>query len=124
MAAHRNQELAQLADLARNAPTPVVVLGDLNVTAFSPVFVELLARSGLHDCAAGQGLNTTWPAQFPPLYLQIDHCLADPGIGVLGLRSGPWVGSDHFPLEVELALPQPPGPTPVRASRARPTSRR
>jgi endonuclease/exonuclease/phosphatase (EEP) superfamily protein YafD len=123
-AASRNLELARLAELAREATGPAVVLGDFNVTAYSPVFVELLARSGLHDCAAGQGLHATWPALFPPLYLQIDHCLADPDIRILGLRSGPWVGSDHFPLEVELGLPESSGHPRVRASRAPPTSRR
>jgi len=120
----RNRELARLAALAREAPAPVVVLGDFNVTAYSPVFVELLARSGLRDCSAGQGLHATWPALFPPLSLQIDHCLAVPGIGVRGLRTGPWVGSDHFPLEVELVLPPAAGRGPVRASQGPPTSRR
>jgi endonuclease/exonuclease/phosphatase (EEP) superfamily protein YafD len=124
IAAMRNRELLRLAELAREAPAPAVVLGDFNVTAYSPVFVELLARSGLHDCAAGQGLHATWPALFPPLFLQIDHCLADPAIRILGLRSGPWVGSDHFPLEVELAPGEAPGRDRLRASRARPTSPR
>jgi endonuclease/exonuclease/phosphatase (EEP) superfamily protein YafD len=124
IAASRNLELARLAGLARDATGPAVVLGDFNVTAYSPVFVELLAGSGFRDCAAGQGLHATWPALFPPLYLQIDHCLADPHIRILGLRSGPWVGSDHFPLEVELGLPESSGHPRVRASRAPPTSRR
>ena len=124
VAASRNQELARLADLARQAPAPVIVLGDFNLTAYSPVFVELLARSGLRDCSAGQGLHATWPALFPPLFLQIDHCLADPGVTIRRLRSGPWVGSDHFPLEVELELPGAAGPNDLTASRARPTSRR
>jgi len=120
----RNRELERLAQLAREAPAPVVLLGDFNVTAYSPVFAELLARSGLRDCAAGRGLHATWPALFPPLWLQIDHCLADPGVGVRALRSGPRVGSDHFPLEVELVLPPAAGRGPVRASRGRRTSRR
>lgn len=123
IAASRNRELAQLAELVRAAPAPVVVLGDFNVTAYSPVFVELLARSGLRDCAAGQGLHATWPALFPPLFLQIDHCLADPAIGILRLRSGPWVGSDHYPLEIDMALPDGAGRGTVRASRVRRTSR-
>jgi len=124
IAASRNRELTQLAELARGSPGPVVVLGDLNVTAYSPVFAELLARSGLRDCSAGQGLHATWPAPFPPFSIQIDHYLADPGIGVRRLRSGPWVGSDHFPLEVELVLPSPAARGPLRVSRVPPTSRR
>lgn len=123
-AARRNRELGRLAVLVRESPAPVLVLGDFNVTAFSPVFVELLARSGLRDCSAGQGLNATWPALFPPLSLQIDHCLADPAVGVHRLRSGPWVGSDHFPLEVELSMPDPAAGDALRASRAPPTSPR
>jgi endonuclease/exonuclease/phosphatase (EEP) superfamily protein YafD len=124
IAATRDRELLRLAERVREVPAPVVVLGDFNVTAYSPVFVELLARSGLRDCSAGQGLHATWPALFPPLFLQIDHCLADPAIRILGLRSGPWVGSDHFPLEVELAPADAPGRDGLRASRERPTSPR
>jgi len=124
VAASRNRELARLAELARQSPAPAVVLGDFNLTAYSPVFAELLARAGMHDCSAGQGLHGTWPALFPPLLLQIDHCLADPGIAIRALRTGPWVGSDHFPLEVELVLPDASGSDGVRASRAPPTSPR
>lgn len=124
IAASRDRELSQLARLARESPAPVVVLGDFNVTAYSPVFAELLARSGLRDCSSGQGLHATWPALFPPLWMQIDHCLADPGIVIRDLRTGPWTGSDHFAVEVELALPPRAGNGPVTASPARPTSRR
>ena len=124
VAASRNRELARLAVLAREVPAPVVVLGDFNVTAYSPSFVELLARSGLRDCSAGQGLHATWPALFPPLSLQIDHCLADPAIGVRDLQTGPWVGSDHFPLVVELVPPPAAARGPVRASQRPPTSPR
>lgn len=108
VAASRARELDELAAIARHSDAPVIVLGDFNVTAFSPAFTDLLARSALSDCAAGQGFNPTWPALFPPLYMQIDHCLARGGLGVTRLHSGPYVGSDHLPLEVELRL-QPPG---------------
>ena len=124
VAASRNRELHQLAELARRSPAPAVVLGDFNLTAYSPVFAGVLARAGMRDCSAGQGLNGTWPALFPPLLLQIDHCLADPGIAIRELRTGPWVGSDHLPLEVELVLPDASGRDGFRASRAPPTSPR
>ena len=125
IAASRNRELAELAVIARSAPSPVLLLGDLNTTAFSPGFASLLADSGLRDCAAGRGLNPTWPTLFPPLYMQIDHCLAGPGLRIDDLQSGPRVGSDHFPLEVEFWPARPaPGGEGVSAAAAPRTSPR
>jgi endonuclease/exonuclease/phosphatase (EEP) superfamily protein YafD len=126
IAASRDRELDQLAGIVRAAPGPVLVLGDLNITAFSPAFSRLLGQAGLLDCAAGRGFHPTWPAWFPPLYIQIDHCLAGPGLAVTGLATGPYVGSDHYPLEVTLTLrgggpPRRPG---FSASLERRTSRR
>jgi endonuclease/exonuclease/phosphatase (EEP) superfamily protein YafD len=126
IAGSRNRELADLAAIARAAPPPVLLLGDLNTTAYSPVFESLLAASGLRDCAAGRGLNPTWPTLFPPLYVQIDHCLAGPGARIDRLRPGPRIGSDHRPLEVEIVVvPQSPaGSGGITAAAALPTSRR
>lgn len=126
IAASRNRELAELAAIARSAPSPVLLLGDLNTTAYSPVFDSLLAASGLRDCAAGRGLNPTWPALFPPLYIQIDHCLAGPGVSIDRLRPGRRVGSDHRPLEVEITVvpPSADGSGGFTAAAAPPTSRR
>jgi len=126
IAASRNLELADLAALARAAPPPVLLLGDLNTTAYSPVFDSLLAASGLRDCAAGRGLNPTWPTLFPPLYVQIDHCLAGPGVSIDRLRPGPRIGSDHRPLEVEIVVVAQPaaGTGRITAAAAPPTSRR
>lgn len=100
VAAARNGQLKALAGLARAVDGPLLVLADLNTTAFSPAFRTFLAEGGLGDCAAGRGLSPTWPARFPPLYLQIDHCLHGPGLEVTRLVTGPFVGSDHYPLEV------------------------
>ena len=121
----RNRELSMLADTARATPGPVLLLGDLNTTAFSPVFPALLAQAGLADCAAGRGYHPTWPARFPPLYMQIDHCLAGAGLEVTDFATGPYVGSDHYPLEVTLRLRTAATPGPgLTASRAPPTFRR
>ena len=126
IAANRNAELMALAALARSVDGPLAVLADLNVTAFSPVFHQLLAHGRLADCAAGRGWHPTWPAWFPPLYLQIDHCLVGAGVSVAAFRAGSYVGSDHYPLEVTL-VPAPRAPAAgdaVTASLRPPTSRR
>jgi endonuclease/exonuclease/phosphatase (EEP) superfamily protein YafD len=126
IAARRNRELIELATIARAAHGPTLLLGDFNVTAFSPAFAWLLADSGLRDCSAGRGLHPTWPARFPPLYIQIDHCLSGGGLEVARLSTGPYVGSDHYPLEIELRLVRPGGSggEDLRVSHPGPASRR
>lgn len=125
-AAARNDALDALAVLARSTDGPLLVLADLNTTAYSPSFRRLLAHGGLGDCAAGRGLHATWPALFPPLYIQIDHCLHGPGLEVARIATGPFVGSDHYPLEVTVRhrlVPARSGPG-LTAALELPTSRR
>jgi endonuclease/exonuclease/phosphatase (EEP) superfamily protein YafD len=126
IAASRDHELASLAEIAQSTRGPLLLLGDFNTTAFSPAFAALLAHSGLADCAAGRGYHPTWPTWFPPLYIQIDHCLAGPDLQVTSLSTGPYVGSDHYPLEVSIRLSDFAGGrgAELTASRAPPTSRR
>ncbi|MCK6369864.1 MAG: endonuclease/exonuclease/phosphatase family protein [Gammaproteobacteria bacterium] len=108
-AAQRNLQLQRLADLlgpprqsgdARNPPR--LLIGDMNITPFSPYFGDLLDRTGLIDRRARDGLLTTWPTWFMPVRIPIDHCIADPDLPVLAVRRGPAVGSDHYPLEIRL----------------------
>ena len=60
--------------------------------------------TGLRDSSRGMGLQPTWPADIPLLWIPIDHCLYSDGIEIRGRRTGPDVGSDHFPLIVDFEL--------------------
>lgn len=122
-AARRNAQLEVLARLARASPAPVLLLGDLNVTAFSPHFDRLLIAGGLKDCAAGRGFSPSWPTVFPPLSLRIDHCLHGPGLVPYRVTNGPRIGSDHFPLEVTVIRTDPGHAAPVPAGGAAGVSR-
>ena len=101
----RDRQLAFAAQLAA-APGEerVLVLGDLNVTAFSPRFADLLVRGGLTDSLAGQGLQSSWLSRFLPLGLTLDHVLVGPGIGVIARRRGQDFGSDHSPVIVDIIV--------------------
>ena len=106
-AVNRNRQLAEVARVAgpavgRSDPTPRIVVGDFNVTPFSPAFGDLLATTGLVDAARPRGLLGTWPTWMPLLKLQIDHCLADASLAIGDVSLGPDVGSDHVPLEILL----------------------
>lgn len=101
----RDRALAAVAERARAANGPTVVVGDLNLTPDAPVFARLLAESGLRDAFAGRGWQPTWQAGFWPLALRIDHVLASPSLCVERAETGPAVGSDHRPVVVRLRLP-------------------
>lgn len=100
----RNEEMRVIAAMARSSDQPLIVAGDLNVTVWSAHFRDLLQASRLSDCAAGVGLSPSWPAQFPPAGIRIDHCLASAHWRAMQARIGPAVGSDHFPVIADLQL--------------------
>ena len=102
--ASRNNHLHALADLAADTPGPLVLLGDLNVTPWSPHFRDLMERGGLRDSRQGFGIQPTWPQQLPWLRIPIDHALVSPRIVVLDRSVGPDIDSDHLPILVEFAL--------------------
>jgi len=100
----RNQQLKSLPLLLSDCQGPVVLLGDLNTTPWSPHFRKLLRDSGLTDSARGYGWQTTWPAGLLPLRIAIDHCLVSRDLRVIARQVGPNIGSDHLPLLVEIAV--------------------
>jgi endonuclease/exonuclease/phosphatase (EEP) superfamily protein YafD len=103
--ARRNVQLAAAAARIRATDGPRVLVGDLNVTPWSPYFADLVRDSGLEDARVGAGIWTTWPMPMPwPLRIPIDHCLTGGGVRVEAFRTGPPVGSDHRPIVVDLAI--------------------
>jgi endonuclease/exonuclease/phosphatase (EEP) superfamily protein YafD len=103
-ARQRAWELGMIADRARLETGPVLVAGDLNLTPWSRFFSRFVERSGLADCALGQGLLATWPSQVLPVRIRIDHCFASLHWRVRNVDVGPQLGSDHLPVSVELEL--------------------
>jgi endonuclease/exonuclease/phosphatase (EEP) superfamily protein YafD len=111
-AALRNAQLQRLAAEVRAAAVaeprvPPLVVGDLNLTPFSPHFAALLRTSGLSDSRRPFGLHVTWPARALPLWIPIDHCLVGGSLRAGNVVAGPPMGSDHLPLEIRLAWSQP-----------------
>ena len=104
----RNQQLEGIGDYFRQIQKPVVLIGDLNVTVWSPSYKNTIQRSGLHNARAGFGILPTLSAlspQTPWLAVPVDHCLVSPDIRVLDFRTGPAIGSDHLPIIADVVLP-------------------
>ena len=104
LARARDQALHAAAALTRAATLPVVMLGDLNLTPYSPPFDRLLADGRLRDAMQDRGWHPTWQSGFWPLALRIDHVLVSSGLCVEEATVGPAVGSDHRPVLARLRL--------------------
>jgi len=106
-AAMRNAQLQEIAALSAGLPGPNVLLGDLNITSWSPYFGDLLRNSELRDGRRGFGNQPTWPG-LPGiaglLQIPIDHTLVSDDVEVVARRVGPDVGSDHRPVEIEFRI--------------------
>ena len=100
-------ELARLLD---NQPRArLIVSGDFNLTPWSDTLRRLDRRLNL--VRRDQG-TPSWPAMryvagrlVPlPAILPIDHVYAGPAWRTVSVRRGPRLGSDHYPLIVDLTL--------------------
>ncbi len=101
----RNRHLEAVAEYVRSTKGPLIVVGDLNTTPWSPHFNRLLRRTGLRDSRRGRGIQPSWPARLPwVLRIPLDHLLHSPEIRIHGRRLGPRIGSDHLPVVLDLSL--------------------
>lgn len=108
----RDQHLASLADWmvfvagltpAGAPPMPVLILGDLNATPWCPPLRRLLATAHLRTAAGGGSvLAGSWPVAIPFLRIPLDHALLNEELGGTSYRLGPDIGSDHYPLIIEV----------------------
>jgi endonuclease/exonuclease/phosphatase (EEP) superfamily protein YafD len=103
---HRNEQLRDAASIVQALPTPKILVGDFNTSLWSPYYTRLLRQTGLYNARKGFGLLPTWPAFMPLqlLMIPIDHCLVSPEIGVIKMRTGRNIGSDHLPIVVDMVI--------------------
>lgn len=101
---YRNRQLTELAQVVDSQKGLVMVLGDLNITSWSPFFRDLLRKTGLRDSRNGFGLQPSWPTGLPLFWVPIDHCLVSPGVVVYNRQTGPNIGSDHYPVVVDFSV--------------------
>lgn len=105
-AAARNALLAHVAAqaAAQKDSTPVVV-GDFNLTPWSPYYARFAEASGLKPARNARRFDHTWPVTFDNAHLgiAIDHSFAHPSLRLVKRNIGPDLGSDHLPVTVTFA---------------------
>jgi len=115
----RNRQLEELAARVAGVSGALAVVGDFNITPYSPYFEDWLARTGLTDTRRGRAVSPSWPVQLPLIGIPIDHCAVSHEVTVVAHRRLPAFGSDHYPILVELALAQPAVPISAESSATR-----
>lgn len=100
----RDAELVVVGKLIQEAPDePTVVAGDLNDVAWS-ASSQLFARlASLLDPRRGRGFYNSYNANNPFMRWPLDHVFHSHHFRLVALHRLPNVGSDHFPMMVELS---------------------
>lgn len=98
LSALRDAQLAALAEWTAGQDQPVLLAGDLNATPWSQALRPLTA-------AGFTSLHPAWPPTWRAgsiFALSIDHAFVTAPLTLRQRRTGPNLGSDHRPLEIEV----------------------
>lgn len=110
----QRRQFVELINDARSRHEAQVIAGDFNAPIWSSFMRELLSAANLHSSANGFGWKATWPQNEYALAMLgiplpgeiirvvIDHCLVSDQFTATSFSVGGDVGSDHFPLCVEI----------------------
>ena len=102
-AALRDAQLRFAANWAADRSGYYMVVGDLNATPWSWPFRHLASVGDLRNSQNGFGLQPSFSTMSNVIFrVPIDHLLHSESIRVRDRRLGPALGSDHFPLIVDV----------------------
>jgi endonuclease/exonuclease/phosphatase (EEP) superfamily protein YafD len=109
----RNAQLAYAAHKTRYNARPTILIGDFNISPFSPIYEELFKPDGGRMKTGQKGMliaarqtktQPTWPSFLPPMMIPIDHAFVNSGFTLLSFRTLYQDGSDHRAIVVDLKL--------------------
>ena len=100
----RDVELLVIARKVAKRKGPVIVAGDLNDVAWSATTRLFGQISGLKDLRVGRGMYNTFNANHWFIRWPLDHVFVSHHFQLVSMRRLAHMGSDHYPLLVELVL--------------------
>lgn len=96
--------LQKLGNEIKDHKFPTVVAGDLNDVVWSYVDELTETKNILYDVRVGRGFYNSYNAQNPLMRWPLDHVFVTKEFSLIELERLPKIGSDHFPIFVELQL--------------------
>lgn len=107
----RNQQIAELIASATAETLPLMLVGDFNMSEWSPVYQSLASHYQDAFRQVSWGLGASWPAgeseelpNFLPPLTRLDYLWLSPELEALSLSTGIALGSDHLPLIAEFRM--------------------
>ncbi len=100
----RNQHLQEASQFLAARPGPKILLGDFNISPWSPFFSDVLRLNNLRDARLGFGIKPTWPLFFFPAAIPIDHVLVSSHVAIANFQTSGNFGSDHRAVVVDIRV--------------------
>lgn len=104
-AVSRNREIQLMGEVARSVTQPFILLGDLNASPWSQPMRQLMRQTELRYAMQGYGIGLTWRLAGVLLGAPLDYVLVSPQWTVVDYSEEGDIGSDHIPIQADLALP-------------------
>jgi endonuclease/exonuclease/phosphatase (EEP) superfamily protein YafD len=111
----RNLHLNSIATHLERESQPTILMGDFNLTPWSPYYRQFIDKTKLHNTRLGFGILPTWirPSTtvnlpqllLPILNIPIDHIFVTKDFTVARTYTGDNGNSDHAPIISELVIP-------------------
>lgn len=100
----RNELLVEMAGQLDQSQ-PRILIGDFNMTPWSPWFQVICREGQIRDASKGFGVKNTWQV-YPTILggLKIDHVLLSEHFKCTQFEVSPFLGSDHRAVMCELTL--------------------
>ena len=99
----RDAELILVGKAVKERGEPAIVCGDLNDVAWSYTTQLFLRVSKLLDPRMGRGMYNSYSANSRIFRFPLDHVFHSNEFKLIDLRVCEHVGSDHFPMLIELS---------------------
>lgn len=108
--ANRNLMINNLSKEIIYKQIPTIIIGDLNTTMYSPIYISLINKTKLIDPRKEYGINPTWSPKtklgdggivekiFKIFFIPIDHILCTSELKITSYKVGKSIGSDHLPV--------------------------
>ena len=93
------RDMKQLARWVQNMAGPLIVTGDFNLSPWAWKIWRFQQNTGL---VRHTSFLASWPGNRRRPFVLLDHVFTSPVFRTVATKTGPFVGSDHLPVIVEL----------------------